>query len=74
MPQQMAPQLRARQIQVASWVISIGLSGYIVLFADFGSQEHCFSPIRRWFYKKRKEFWSLSPEEQQDMKDQGRLK
>ncbi|KAI8068283.1 hypothetical protein BC940DRAFT_38519, partial [Gongronella butleri] len=24
MPQQMAPKLRARQIQVASWILSIG--------------------------------------------------
>ncbi|SAM07790.1 hypothetical protein [Absidia glauca] len=73
MPQQMAPRLRARQIQVASWVLSLSLSGYVVLFADFGTQEHCFSPIRRWFHGKRKEFWSLTPQEKEDMKDQGRL-
>ncbi|CAO3585241.1 unnamed protein product [Absidia cylindrospora] len=73
MPQQMAPRLRARQIQVASWALSLTLSGYVVLFADFGTQEHCFSPIRRWFYGKRKQFWSLSPQEEEDMKDQGRL-
>ncbi|ORX59015.1 hypothetical protein DM01DRAFT_1333605 [Hesseltinella vesiculosa] len=74
MPQQMAPKLRARQIQVASWILSAGLSGYVVLFADFGPREHCFSPIRRWFQEKRRTFWTLSSEEQQDLKDQGRWK
>ncbi|KAI8381484.1 uncharacterized protein BYT42DRAFT_566695 [Radiomyces spectabilis] len=67
------PKLRSRQLQLASWAISLSITGYVVLFADFGPQEHCFSSLRRWFDGKRRQFWSLSAQEQQDLKDQGRL-
>ncbi|KAG2183824.1 hypothetical protein INT44_008835, partial [Umbelopsis vinacea] len=49
------------------------LTTYIVLFADFGTEKHCFSPIRQWFNVKRHGFWSLSDREKNDLKEQGRL-
>ncbi|CEG71449.1 hypothetical protein RMATCC62417_07180 [Rhizopus microsporus] len=47
MPNAMAPTPRARQIQVLSWVLSVSLTGYIVLFADFGPEKHCFTPVSK---------------------------
>ncbi|KAI9275584.1 hypothetical protein BDA99DRAFT_495893 [Phascolomyces articulosus] len=73
-PGSLAPNLRSRQIHLLTWAIAIPLSGYVVLFADFGPEEHCFSPLRRWFNARKSKFWTLTPQEQQDLKDQGRLK
>ncbi|KAG0169938.1 hypothetical protein DFQ28_002773 [Apophysomyces sp. BC1034] len=72
-PGSIAPNLRARQIQVFSWAISLSVTGYVIFLADFGTQEHCFSPVRRWFETKRQSFWTLSPQERQDLKEQGKL-
>ncbi|CAO0799817.1 unnamed protein product [Mucor circinelloides] len=44
-PKAMAPAPRQRQIQVLSWVASIGLSAYVVLFADFGTEKNCYTPV-----------------------------
>ncbi|KDQ12794.1 hypothetical protein BOTBODRAFT_410675 [Botryobasidium botryosum FD-172 SS1] len=38
---------------------------YAVFFADFGEEEHCFSPARRWLDQKRDAFWTLSPSERE---------
>ncbi|KAL0094735.1 hypothetical protein F4703DRAFT_1820387, partial [Phycomyces blakesleeanus] len=69
----MRPPPRARQLQILSWALTLSVSGYVVLFADFGREEHCFSSIRRWFDGKKSSFWSLSNQERQDLKDQGRI-
>eukprot|EP00126_Sphaerothecum_destruens_P008362 Sdes_comp20183_c0_seq1m13445 len=42
---------------------------YIILFADFGENEHCFSPIRRLFHSSVDEFLSLSPSEEKKFYD-----
>ncbi|KAI9499518.1 hypothetical protein BDB00DRAFT_866391 [Zychaea mexicana] len=73
-PGSLAPNLRSRQIHLLTWAIAIPLSGYVVLFADFGPEDHCFSPLRRWFNAKRSQFWTLSDKEKEDLKNQGRLK
>ncbi|KAI8148943.1 hypothetical protein BJV82DRAFT_663291 [Fennellomyces sp. T-0311] len=73
-PASLAPKLRQRQIHLLTWAISIPLCGYVVLFADFGPEEHCFSPLRRWFNAKRSQFWTLTPQEEQDLRSQGRMK
>ncbi|KAL1935701.1 hypothetical protein VTP01DRAFT_4841 [Rhizomucor pusillus] len=72
-PQSLMPNVKSRRIHLLTWAVSIPLTAYVVFFADFGPQEHCFSPLRRWFEAKRQQFWTLSPQEQQDLKEQGRL-
>ncbi|KAI8997083.1 hypothetical protein BDB01DRAFT_769759 [Pilobolus umbonatus] len=47
-PEAMAPVPRARHIQVLSWVLTLSVTGYVVLFADFGQEKHCFSPVSDW--------------------------
>ncbi|CAO3661749.1 unnamed protein product [Umbelopsis ramanniana] len=72
-PQSLAPNMRSRRIQIGAIGISAVLTTYIVLFADFGTEKHCFSPIRQWFNVKKHSFWSLSDREKTDLKEQGRL-
>ncbi|KAI9266967.1 hypothetical protein BY458DRAFT_587229 [Sporodiniella umbellata] len=74
MPEAMAPTPRARQIQLFTYALSISLTGYIVLFADFGQEKHCFTPIRQWFQEKKSHFWTLTDQEKNDLREQGRLK
>ncbi|KAI8969077.1 hypothetical protein BDF20DRAFT_839037 [Mycotypha africana] len=84
--QAMPPTMRARQLNVLhfqeftndyrtkqSQFLSAGISGYIVLFADFGPEKNCYTPIREWFQNKKKRFWSLSEEEKNELKEQGKL-
>ncbi|GAA5795619.1 hypothetical protein EDC94DRAFT_257481 [Helicostylum pulchrum] len=73
MPNAMAPVPKARKIQVLSWAISLSLSAYVVLFADFGTEDNCYTPIRQWFQKKKQGFWTLSEQEKKDLKEQGKL-
>ncbi|KAG0750621.1 hypothetical protein G6F57_000103 [Rhizopus arrhizus] len=73
LPKAMAPRPRARQIQVLTWVLSVSLTSYVVLFADFGQEKHCFTPIRNWFQEKKNKFWTLSEEEKRDLREQGKL-
>ncbi|KAI7872462.1 hypothetical protein BDF14DRAFT_1753722 [Spinellus fusiger] len=69
----MAPRLRARQLTVLTWALTLSVTGYVVLWADFGQQEHCFSSVRRWFDIKKTAFWTLSKEERQAMVEEGRM-
>ncbi|KAF9918549.1 hypothetical protein BX616_007992 [Lobosporangium transversale] len=62
-----------RKLHIATIALAIGMSGYFALFADFGDKETCFTPIRRYYKRKVDEFWSLSEEEKQQLKEQGRL-
>ncbi|CAD6915899.1 unnamed protein product [Tilletia controversa] len=41
------PSLLMRWSHIGSFVLSVGLGGWMVLFCDFGEREHVFSPIRR---------------------------
>ncbi|CUA68174.1 hypothetical protein RSOLAG22IIIB_03413 [Rhizoctonia solani] len=40
------------------------ISIYNIFFADYGEQEHVFSPARRWLDRQKTAFWTLSPAEQ----------
>ncbi|CDS14125.1 hypothetical protein LRAMOSA06295 [Lichtheimia ramosa] len=60
--------------QLTTSLYNTALVGYVALFADFGEQEHCFSPLRRWFDEKRKQFWTLTPEEEAALRSQGQMK
>ncbi|KAF9980342.1 hypothetical protein BGZ65_005213 [Modicella reniformis] len=62
-----------RKLHIATIVLAFGLGGYFALYADFGGKETCFSPIRRFYRRKVNEYWSLSEEEKQQLREQGRL-
>ncbi|RGB30370.1 hypothetical protein C1646_711436 [Rhizophagus diaphanus] len=63
----------SRSYHVGSIVLSVATGVYIVLYADFGQDSHCFVPIRNWYHRKISEFWSLSDKEKQELSEQGKL-
>ncbi|KAI1316656.1 hypothetical protein EDD11_009691 [Mortierella claussenii] len=62
-----------RQLHVATIILAVGTGGYFALFGDFGDKETCFTPLRKLYRRKMNEIWSLSEEEKQQLKEQGRL-
>ncbi|KAG0220565.1 hypothetical protein B0O80DRAFT_492511 [Mortierella sp. GBAus27b] len=62
-----------RKVHIATLALAIGLGGYFALYADFGDKETCFTPLRRYYRRKIDNFWSLSEEEKQQLKEQGRM-
>ncbi|KAF9354303.1 hypothetical protein BGX26_007860 [Mortierella sp. AD094] len=62
-----------RKLHIATVVLAFGLGGYFALYADFGDRETCFTPLRKYYHRKVNDFWSLSEEEKQQLKEQGRL-
>ncbi|KAJ2538187.1 hypothetical protein EV175_006516, partial [Coemansia sp. RSA 1933] len=46
------PKKLARRMQVLTHVLMFGTGAYIVLYKNFGTHEHCFSGLRRWYFKK----------------------
>ncbi|KAH8989684.1 hypothetical protein EDB86DRAFT_1883301 [Lactarius hatsudake] len=40
-----------------------GILFYAVFFADFGDREHVFMPPRRWLWRQRDAFFTITPEE-----------
>jgi len=49
--------------RILQWTLVPSVFGYMALFGDFGEHEHIFSPLRRWVWQSKDEFWQLSPEE-----------
>ncbi|KAK4054064.1 hypothetical protein OIO90_003709 [Microbotryomycetes sp. JL221] len=60
LPQNVAPTKMSRGLQIGSFALATALTGYAVLFYDFGQREHCFMPVRRWFDKHTQGFFTLS--------------
>ncbi|KAH9049967.1 hypothetical protein EDB84DRAFT_1451966 [Lactarius hengduanensis] len=44
-------------------VLIPGILFYAVFFADFGDREHVFMPPRRWLWRQRDAFFTITPEE-----------
>ena len=62
-PRSNNPRPYTRVLGLISHGLAITASVYIVLFVDF-PPGHCFTGIREWYALKRKEFLTLSEEEQ----------
>ncbi|KAJ3213205.1 hypothetical protein HK099_007521 [Clydaea vesicula] len=54
-----------RKVKVGGYFLMAFSVVYTVLFADWGDREHCYSGVRRYYYKKRREFFSLSENDKQ---------
>ncbi|KAI9225044.1 hypothetical protein BC828DRAFT_371949 [Blastocladiella britannica] len=61
-----------RKLHAFSIVLSIGAGFYSVLYHDYGSHEHVFSPLRRWYFGKIRSFTTLSDTDVQELKSRGR--
>ncbi|KAK9765920.1 hypothetical protein K7432_005359 [Basidiobolus ranarum] len=67
------PTLASKAIGFFATTFSVGIFGYFVFYHDFGMDYHCFTPIRGWAHRKRLEFWTLSSEEEQELREQGKI-
>ncbi|KAM0789876.1 hypothetical protein ACM66B_006722 [Microbotryomycetes sp. NB124-2] len=65
LPQTVAPTRLSRGLQVGSFALATALTGYAVLFYDFGQREHCFMPVRRWFDEHTRGFFTLTERDRQ---------
>ncbi|CAG8437269.1 9270_t:CDS:2 [Funneliformis mosseae] len=63
----------SRSYHVGSIVVTVAAGAYIVLYADFKQDHHCFVPVRNWYHRKINEFWTLSDKEKQELREQGKL-
>jgi len=63
----------SRYFQLGTLLVTAATAGYVVLYVDFGPDDHCFVPVRNWFERKKAEFWRLSNKEKQELKEQGKL-
>eukprot|EP00051_Salpingoeca_urceolata_P030667 m.9325 g.9325 ORF g.9325 m.9325 type:complete len:95 (-) comp3474_c0_seq1:148-432(-) len=48
-----------RFIRLGTGTFTAGIMAYLVLFHDFGEQEHCFNPIRRLYKSQLDRLWSV---------------
>ncbi len=46
---------------------TFGVASWLVLFADYGTENHIFQPVREWFVEKRNTYFSLSVEEELEL-------
>jgi hypothetical protein len=42
---------------------------FCVLFADFGVQEHCFTPLRERFQVEKRKFFDLTEDDRRELKE-----
>ncbi|KAI9596850.1 hypothetical protein BDF19DRAFT_421354 [Syncephalis fuscata] len=72
--QRVKPPLWSRAVHMASLAMCAGYGVYALFYQDFGTEEHCFSALRRWADEKRIAFWSLSEEEEKQLRSRGLLR
>ncbi|ORZ39274.1 hypothetical protein BCR44DRAFT_121289 [Catenaria anguillulae PL171] len=68
-----APPPWTRKLHAFSIVLTAAAGFYSVFYADFGSQEHVFSPLRRWYFAKVDSFTSLSKEDLEELRQRKKL-
>ncbi|KAJ1667479.1 hypothetical protein IW140_004897 [Coemansia sp. RSA 1813] len=68
------PNMFSRRLHALTYVLMFGVGVYTVLYKDYGQREHCFSGLRRWYFKKVNSWWTLSSEEEKELRERGQLK
>ena len=66
-PHILSPKFRI--FRLFTHTVTIGISAFIIFYADFGEKEHIFSPLRRFGKQKLDEYLTLTPEELNELKD-----
>ncbi|KAI8906577.1 hypothetical protein DFJ77DRAFT_194102 [Powellomyces hirtus] len=52
---------------------AVAAVGFMVLSADWGDGEHCFSGIRRWAAEQRRDWFELTPEDERELRATGTM-
>ncbi|KAJ2762083.1 hypothetical protein IWQ56_005120 [Coemansia nantahalensis] len=68
------PSRLSRGIQVLTYALMFGVGTYMVLYQDYGHRRHCFTGLRQWYFGKISGFWTLSGEEEKELRERGRIK
>ncbi|TPX54933.1 hypothetical protein PhCBS80983_g05676 [Powellomyces hirtus] len=58
------PSARVHTYKVLGRLGAVAAVGFMVLSADWGDGEHCFSGIRRWAAEQRRDWFELTPEDE----------
>ncbi|KND02668.1 uncharacterized protein SPPG_01753 [Spizellomyces punctatus DAOM BR117] len=72
-PRRLEPTQGVRTIKVAGKLGMVGAVFYMVLMADWGEGEHCFSGVRRFYDEKKREFFTLSEEDERELRSKGKI-
>ncbi|KAI9502212.1 hypothetical protein GGI25_005989 [Coemansia spiralis] len=68
------PNKFSRRVQVLTYSLMFGVGAYMVLYQDYGDRKHCFSGLRRWYFSKVNSWWTLSSEEEKELRERGQIK
>ncbi|KAI9474412.1 hypothetical protein LPJ78_004802 [Coemansia sp. RSA 989] len=68
------PSKFSRRLQAINYMTMLAAGTYMVLYLDFGEREHCFSGLRRWYFGKVNQLWTLSSEEERELRERGQIK
>ncbi|KAJ2357617.1 hypothetical protein IWW50_006244 [Coemansia erecta] len=68
------PSKFSRRLQALNYAMMFGVGTYMVLFMDYGPRKHCFTELRGWFFRKIDGLWTLSKEEEKELRERGRIR
>ncbi|KAJ2076609.1 hypothetical protein H4R24_005604 [Coemansia sp. RSA 988] len=68
------PSKFSRRLQVINYALMFGVGSYMVLYQDYGERRHCFTGLRKWYFGKVDRLWSLSTEEEKELRERGQIK
>ncbi|KAI8325593.1 hypothetical protein GQ54DRAFT_243860, partial [Martensiomyces pterosporus] len=68
------PSKLSRRLQAVNYALMFSVGTYMVLYQDYGDAPHCFTGLRKWYFGKIDKFWSLSSEEEKELRERGQLK
>ncbi|KAJ2780238.1 hypothetical protein GGI15_003613 [Coemansia interrupta] len=71
---QRPPSKMSRRLQVINYALMFGVGSYMVLYQDYGDRPHCFTGLRKWYFGKVDKMWTLSSEEEKELRERGQLK
>ncbi|KAJ1798509.1 hypothetical protein LPJ56_006780 [Coemansia sp. RSA 2599] len=71
---QRPPSKMSRRLQAINYALMFGVGTYMVLYQDYGDRPHCFTGLRRWYFGKVNSLWTLSSEEEKELRERGQLR
>ncbi|KAJ1719519.1 hypothetical protein LPJ53_005734 [Coemansia erecta] len=71
---QRPPSKMSRRLQAINYALMFGVGSYMVLYQDYGDRPHCFTGLRKWYFGKVDTLWTLSSEEEKELRERGQLR
>ncbi|KAI8588847.1 hypothetical protein BDZ88DRAFT_420693 [Geranomyces variabilis] len=64
---------RAHTYKLIGKIGAVASVAFLVLSADWGEGEHCFSGVRRWADEQRRGWFELTPEDERELRAAGKI-